>query len=184
MATEAKLLGFIEKTTTEKISRSQLHPLSELPKLLQQNIQNTQISHWLEGIFHKDWQATEKVLAYGREKIALGTARSSKKHSPISRTKQIDLGVLLSNKSVALVITIQPEIEDKTNILVQVIPMDRDEYLPLGIGLKVMLESETAEIKAREADNIIQLRFIEPSKSQFTVQISLGDAVVTESFII
>lgn len=123
-------------------------------------------------------------MVYGREKIALGSARSSKKHPFISRTKQIDLGVLLSNKSVALVITIQPEIEDKTNILVQVIPMDRDEYLPFGIRLKIMLESETAEIKARETDNIIQLRFIEPSQSQFTVQISLGDAFFTESFII
>lgn len=182
--TEAKLLGFIEKPATEKITRSQLRPLEELPQLLQRNIRKVELSHWLEGIFHQDWQPTETVLAYRREKIALGSARSSKKHPPISRTKQIDLGLLLNNKSVALVITIQPEIEDKTNILVQVIPMDRDEYLPLGIGLKVMLESETAEIKAREADNIIQLRFIEPSKSQFTVQISLGDAVFTESFII
>lgn len=182
--TEAKLLGFIEKPATEKITRSQLRPLEELPQLLQRNIRKVELSHWLEGIFHQDWQPTETVLAYRREKIALGSARSSKKHPPISRTKQIDLGLLLNNKSVALVITIQPEIEDKTNILVQVIPMDRDEYLPLGIRLKVMLESETAEIKAREADNIIQLRFIEPSKSQFTVQISLGDAVFTESFII
>ena len=184
IATEAKLLGFIEKPATEKITRSQLRPLEELQLLLERNIRKIELGHWLEGIFHQDWQPTETVLAYRREKIVLGSARSSKKHPPISRTKQIDLGLLLSNKSVALVITIQPEIEDKTNILVQVIPMDRDEYLPLGIGLKVMLESETAEIKAREADNIIQLRFIEPSKSQFTVQISLGDAVVTESFII
>lgn len=182
--TEAKLLGFIEKPATKKITRSQLRPLEELPQLLQRNIRKVELSHWLEGIFHQDWQPSETVLAYRREKIVLGSARSSKKNPPISRTKQIDFGVLLNNKSVALVITIQPEMEDKTNILVQVIPMDRDEYLPLGIGLKVMLESETAEIKAREADNIIQLRFIEPSKSQFTVQISLGDAVFTESFII
>lgn len=184
IATEAKLLGFIEKPATEKVLRSQLRPLEELPSLLQINIRKIELSYWLEGIFHKDWQPTETVLVYRREQIALGSARSSKKHPLISRTKQIDLGLLLNSKSVALVITIQPEIEDKTNILVQVIPMDRDEYLPHGLKLKVILESDTAEIKAREADNIIQLRFIEPCKSQFSVQISLGDAVVTESFIV
>ncbi|MBV6622412.1 MAG: DUF1822 family protein [Rivularia sp. (in: Bacteria)] len=184
IATEAKLLGFIEKTITETISRSQLHPLAELPELLQQEIQNTQLNRWLEGVFDKNWQITEKVLAYKREKIALGTARSNRKHPPISRTKKIDLGLLFNRKSVALVITIQPEIENKTNILVQLIPMDRDEYLTPGMRLKVILESDTAEIKAREADNIIQLRFIEPSQSKFTVQISLGDTVITENFTV
>ena len=184
IATEAKLLGFVEQATTEKVQRSQLRPLEELPALLQENINKIKLSQWLEGIFQKDWQPTEQVLASRREQLALGKTRIRKKHPPISRTKQIDLGLLLNKKSIALVVTIQPEAEDKTDVLVQVIPMGRDEYLPPGIGLNVVLESDTAEIKAREADNIIQLRFIEPPRSQFTVQISLGDAVVTENFII
>lgn len=44
IATEAKLLGFVEKVTTEQISRSQLRPLEELPALLQQNI-NIYLNH-------------------------------------------------------------------------------------------------------------------------------------------
>lgn len=182
IATEAKLLGFVEEVTAEKISRSQLRPLEELPTLLQQNINKIKLSQWLEGIFQKDWQPTEKVLAYRRE-MTLGKSRTDKKQ-PVSRTKKIDLGLLINKKSVALVVTITPQTDDKTEVLVQVIPMDRYGYLPPGIGLNIMLESETAEIRAREADNIIQLKFIEPPQSQFTVQISLGDAVVTENFII
>ncbi len=182
IATEAKLLGFVEKAATEKISRSQLRPLEELPGLLQQNISKIKLSEWLEGIFQKDWQPTEKVLAYRREST-LGKPRTDKKQ-PVSRTKKIDLGLLINKKSVALVVTITPQTDDKTEVLVQIIPMDRYEYLPPGIGLNIVLESESAEIKAREADNIIQLKFIEPPRSQFTVQISLGDAVVTENFII
>ena len=182
IATEAKLLGFIEEVTTEKIARWQLRPLEELPALLQENINKIKLSQWLEGIFQKDWQPTEKVLAYRRE-LALGKPRTDKKQ-PVSRTKQIDLGLLINKKTVALVVTITPQTDDKTEVLVQVIPMDRDEYLPPDIGLSIVLESETAEIRSREADNIIQLKFIEPPRSQFTVQISFGDAVVTENFII
>ena len=188
IATEAKLLGFIEKATTEKISRSQLRPLEELPTLLQQDIHKnqhihkTQLSEWLEGIFQKDWKPTEKVLAYRRE-LALGKPRIDKKPL-VSGTKQIDLGLLIDKKSVALVVTITPLTDDKTEILVQVTPMDRDECLPPGIGLKVVLESDTAQVKAREADDIIQLKFIEPPRSQFTVEISLGNAVMTENFIL
>ncbi|MEM7715775.1 MAG: DUF1822 family protein [Cyanobacteria bacterium P01_A01_bin.68] len=182
IATEAKLLGFVEEVTTDKISRSQLRPLEELPALLERNINKIKLSQWLEGIFQKDWQPTEKVLAYRRE-LTLGKPRTDKKQ-PVSRTKKIDLGLLINKKSVALVVTITPQTDDKTEVLVQVIPMDRYEYLPSDIGLKIVLESETAEIRAREADNIIQLKFIEPPRSQFTVQISLGDAVVTENFII
>ena len=71
-------------------------------------------------------------------------------------------------------------------VLVQVVPRENGEqnYLPEGLKLRVMLESDIAEAEARSKDKLIQLEFSENVGKSFTVEVILDDAVVTEQFIV
>ena len=84
----------------------------------------------------------------------------------------------------ALVINLQPEENGEVGILVKVLPMGEHKYLPTGLKLKVNLESDSAEVEARRADNLIQLEFSQRPGRMFNVQVSLEDAVVTEEFAV
>ncbi|MGK7956789.1 MAG: DUF1822 family protein, partial [Crocosphaera sp.] len=86
---------------------------------------------------------------------------------------------------------------DEQHILVQVTPFPKKsestdkstssegQYLPEGLKLLVTLESnDSAEAIAREADNIIQLGFVENVGKSFTIKLELGEVTYEEKFIL
>jgi Protein of unknown function (DUF1822) len=185
---EATLLGFVDRVSGTALERRELRSLTQLPAYLQQVQPRTLLSQWFEGIFHGAWQTLEEVFAPQSKDIAwagLGNLRSAQ----IRRAKTLDLGLLLNQKTVALVIAIQPEVSGTSTVgnltvLIQVLPMGKEVHLPPGLKLKVNLESECAEVEARAADNLIQLEFSEPPGTPVMVQVQLADTVVTEEFIV
>ena len=142
------------------------------------------LSQWLEGIFQETWQPVELVLGNRYSKLAWGVARSSYSNLKISRAKKIDLGLRLNNQTVALVITVKSETAAQIGVLVQVVPVGEDKYLPPGLKLIVNLESDSAEVEARSKDNWIQLELSEALGKPVTVQVGLEDAMVTQEFIV
>jgi len=87
-------------------------------------------------------------------------------------------------ESVALLIAITPEVEQKVGILVQVHPTGENlatqpqTRFALGIGV-------IQEVQSRTQDNYIQLkRFQGNPRECFNIQVAFGEARVTENFVI
>lgn len=159
---------------------------------IQQNTTNIliKLSDWLSGVFTKGWQATEIIWNTLPINLDVGFARSVNKSNSyeISGTKLFDFGLLLNGESFALVVNQKSEANNDKDILVQVLPNDK-QYLPLGLQLKVTLNHNTSEpesqvVTARQADNAIQLEFNESPGKQFKVEVNFNGAVVTEEFLL
>lgn len=186
---KVEILGFYpavaEDNLPEKISLAELQPLENLFEFLEKNKQKVLpqnplviLGNWLAGIFEEIWLPTEAVLT-----PKLGFAKSSSVDT-VKRAKIIDFGLLLNRQKVALVVTIQPEVDAEVGVLVQIYPIEGQEYLPPGLRLKIELESDSEEVEARAADQLIQLEFSEVSGKCFSVKVILDDAEIVENFIV
>ena len=143
----------------------------------------TKLSRWLQEIVDEGWQTldtlidSEANLALSTRNIFLGTGTKA--------GKLINLGMQLGSQTVAMLITVTQEAEEKIGISLQVYPTGGESYLPPD--LKVILLSKAGkilqEVRSRPQDNYIQLKSFkgEPGK-RFSIKISLGDASVTEEF--
>ncbi|MGD1808816.1 DUF1822 family protein [Dapis sp. BLCC M126] len=136
------------------------------------------LANWFAGIFDEIWLPPETVFA-----PRLGFAKSSYVDT-VKRAKVIDFGLLLNRQKVALVVTIQPEVDSEVGVLVQVYPIDKQEFLPPGLRLKIELESDSEEVEARAADQLIQLEFSEILGRHFSVKVILDDAEIIENFVV
>ncbi|MDJ0555638.1 MAG: DUF1822 family protein [Microcoleaceae cyanobacterium MO_207.B10] len=183
-----EILGFypaVNKNLPEKISIADLQPLDNLFEFLEKNKwevlpQNAlvNLANWFAGIFEEIWLPSEAVFT-----PKLGFAKGSYVDT-VKRAKVIDFGLLLNRQKVALVVTIQPEVDSEVGVLVQVHPIDEQEFLPPGLRLKIELESDSEEVEARAADQLIQLEFSELPGRIFSVKIILDNAEIVEKFMV
>lgn len=147
--------------TTQKTYPAHLEPLSALTQL----IKSTQDDE-------TRWKAVELLW------------KINPKH-PSAAIRQItDLGMRLAGYSVALMVAILPKLDGKRGILLRVYPMDNQTFLPQNLKLAGFDENGKTllEVKARSQDNYIQFRFNAEPKDKFSVQVSLGEASITEYF--
>ncbi|PSB01185.1 DUF1822 family protein [Merismopedia glauca] len=156
----------------------------------------SRLSDWIRGRFEEGWGAIEEVIDanFGRGAIArrYGLARGSSSKKPsssyaIGRAKVYDFGLRLDRQAVALVIEFNPAVNRQVDVRVRVCPMGDSEYLPPHLKLKVTLnpdsaESESEEVISRDRDNWIQLELDETLGNKFRVEVSLGDAIISEDF--
>ena len=177
--------AFAEDNLPEKISVEDLQPLDNLFEFLEKNQQEVlpqnalvNLANWFAGIFEEIWFPPEAVFT-----PKLGFAKSSSVDT-VKRAKVIDFGLLLNRQKVALVVTIQPEADSEVGVLVQVHPIDEQEFLPPGLRLKIELESDSEEVEARAADQLIQLEFSEIPGRYFSVKVILDDAEIVEKFVV
>lgn len=156
------------------------------------------LSQWLQGVFQAGWQSVEALLGGPEPEPALAFRSRSEGEEDftdaVKRGRLIDLGMDLAGHSIALVAALLPESSEKINIRLRVYPMDGETYLPEGLTLTLLDESgepisdeETGtpwQVRAREVDNWIQWPLYGEPGDRFWVKISLGDASVTEEFVI
>jgi hypothetical protein len=178
---EATILGFT-KTAAAEIPRSSLQPVDDLLAYLNRLQQQKPVSlrNWFDDIFAEGWQAIEEILHPEQFEWAF----SRRSATLITRGQQIDLGMQLANKSVALIVTLPPEEDSEVEIKVQVYPVGGESNLPEGLKLTIMDDSgETVlEAKSRECDSFIQQEFSAESGEEFGVVVSLGEAKITQYF--
>lgn len=165
-----------------------------------QPVVSTPISHptrinlgaWFQQVFESGWQSVEGLLNTDSERLVF-SFRQRKPTLPEARTvvvegiKLIDLGMELEHQSVALLIGLVPENEQRVGIRVQLYPAGRQTYLPANIRLTLLSQSGTLlqEYSARVQDSLIQLkRFSCPIGKSFSIQVSLNDFSITEAFAI
>ena len=93
----------------------------------------------------------------------------------------------LENKSVALLIGLSPQIDNKVGIRVQLYPASGETYLPDNIQLTLLSESGNAlqSVESRSYDNYIQLkRFKLPLGKYFSIQVACKDIKIKENFVL
>jgi hypothetical protein len=99
----------------------------------------------------------------------------------------IDLGMRLGGYPVALSVAILEKANQEVAILLRVYPMGNQDTLPSGLKLTVSESNNAiAQVEARKQplDNYIQLKLIAEHGEKFSVMISLGDANLSEYFIV
>ncbi|MCL1475379.1 DUF1822 family protein [Argonema antarcticum] len=204
---QAKLLGFAKTVTTGDLPIGQLQTpddllahleclyqlLPETAAISQSKIQNPKskikLSQWCQNIFAPGWQSVETLLDSRSGNLALG---SGLRNSPIDKTivkgaKLIDLGMQLGGQSVALLVAIAPETNEKVSIRIQVHPKFTESYLPPNLKLALLDETGNIiqEVPSRSLDNYIQLPKLEGSPGeQFGIQVSLETFSWEEEFTI
>ncbi|MCL6436881.1 MAG: DUF1822 family protein [Leptolyngbyaceae cyanobacterium HOT.MB2.61] len=106
--------------------------------------------------------------------------------NPASGVRRVmDLGVQLAGKAIALMVAVLRKPNQTVAILLRVYPMGNERYLPPGLRLAGLQNDQFfLETESRDRDDYIQLKFCAESGEQFQVRVSLGNASITESFVV
>lgn len=143
----------------------------------------TKLSRWLQGMVDEGWQTLD-ALINSEANLALAT-RSMFLGTGTKAGKLINLGMQLGSQTVAMLITVTQEAEEKIGISLQVYPTEGESYLPPDLKLTLLSKAGKIlqEVRSRPLDSYIQLKSFkgEPGK-RFSIEISLGDASVKEEF--
>ncbi|BAY85947.1 hypothetical protein NIES267_54530 [Calothrix parasitica NIES-267] len=159
-------------------------------KVNQASTTTTKLSNWLQGTIDEAW-LTIDAISNPKLNLAFSTRNVD---TATKKAKIIDLGIDLGNRKVVLLVNISPEktidskngsSEEKINVLAQLYPMGGEKFLPQNIKLFLVSKAGKIlqEVTSRTQDNYTQLKpFKGKTGKKFSIQISLGDMVVKESF--
>jgi Protein of unknown function (DUF1822) len=197
---EAKLLGFVKEVSTNLLPISQLQSLESLveyleyltqvqlatfaPQSLIPNKNVVKLTQWLENIFDVGWQEISAFL--GTEIMHPASSMRNTKDAFVSRSKLIDLGKKLSDQAVLLVVALTPDNEQEMEIIVEVYPINGENYLPANLQLMV-LDFEgisVMEAQTRTSNKNIQLQFSGEVGESFSVKLALEGVSTVENFVI
>jgi len=150
------------------------------------------LGQWFQEVFEAGWQSLDTLLNTGSGNLAFSFRQSRPSVTEVRKVfvegiKLIDLGMELENQSVALLVGLAPETEQRVGIRVQLYPAGGQTYLPSNIKLILLSQSGATlqEYKARTQDSLIQLkRFTCPMGKCFSVKVALDDFSITEDFVI
>ncbi|NEP13843.1 MAG: DUF1822 family protein [Symploca sp. SIO2C1] len=206
---EATLWGFTQTVATEELAMSQLAPIEDVFDCLQPMtiaaattaaiaettaaVQKTRVnlSQWLEEVFETGWQTVDALFKPAELEFAYNFRKRDITEDnglevAVKRAKLINFGTQLANNRVALIIELTPESDQKKNILLQVHPMGKENYLPPQLQLTVLDESGLIflEAQSRSEDNFIQLQFAGLAGELFSIQVAFADASIIEDFVI
>jgi Protein of unknown function (DUF1822) len=153
----------------------------ELSELLGFTVSDLQpqvsLTQWFAGIFTTGWQSVEELLTPQQLRPAYFA-------ESIQRAKRIDLQIDLITHTVNLVMTLTRE--DAGNVIVnlKVFPTSESPNLPPNLKLILLTEGEVfKEVTSRRADQYIQYEFEAEPGDEFVVKLILGEAEITENFV-
>lgn len=168
----------------------------------QPQVKTVLLSQWLHQSFEAGWHAVETWLSFEQVNLVfsfrnvdepdpdassddLPEERWSEAPLVVTRTKLLDVGGQPGDVQVVLLIEIQIESPDKTNISLQVHPASGRPYLPSDLELAVLEASDTIfmEARARQADNYIQLQLSGEPGERFQVRLQLEGIRYLEEFV-
>lgn len=140
------------------------------------------LRQWLEGIIETAWQKLEDILTPEQVRLGYGFRGAL----TIERGKNIDLGMELEGRSVALVVMVSPDTDTEIDVRFQVYPTGEYTYLPSELKLIILDESgeQVMETESRQADNIIQLRIGAEFGEKFSVVVAWREARVKKDFFL
>jgi hypothetical protein len=204
----ARLLGFVTRVSSSTIPISHLQSMIEFPEYLEQvQLESIlpKLSSWLSGIVEAGWNTIDSLLTiqpelvfqiapsqlYFRmgmipissvsEKLATETLDTG-----VSRVKLWDLGKRENYSKIALVISLLPSETEELEISVKICPTNDNTYLPEGLVIKILDETQQAILQAQTKTTNENIEFFLSGKTgeYFSIQAILNDEMKMESFII
>ena len=186
---EARLIGFgkLSEIVQSTLSKTELHPISELPQYLSQ-FHHSRIGQWFQDHAESIWQQPENVVATRYPAFRFRSQSGPILRKARSISFQTDIG---SPLKLGLVIAAKPS-EESICISAQLHPgvsetsaSSINPTLPPGASITLLSdELETIQsISARSVpqDTFIQLRPFECSpEDQYQIRVSLGEQRVIE----
>ncbi len=182
----ATILGFTTQPAA-KVHLSQLQSVDNLLDYLTQKEQSAKVNirQWLEGLITEGWQTVDEM--FNPQEMSLRFAR----FFSITRGKKFDLGLQLNGTSVALIVKLNSESQEKIqnqediNIVVQLHPLEA-ACLPPGLKLAVVEENgkEVDAVISRQKDNWIEIEFSAELDEKFSVEIISSESKVTQNFVV
>jgi hypothetical protein len=136
------------------------------------------LTQWFQGIFNTGWQPVDGLLT--RQQLIPAHFATS-----IQRGKRIDLETDLITHTVNLVVSLTREDEDKAIVNLKVFPTAENPNLPPNLKLIILSEGEVfKEVTSHSADQFIQYEFEAEPGDEFAVKLVLGEAEITEYFVV
>ncbi len=171
-----------------QINFAQWGALLQSPTGLQRLVEPQQnsrvnVGSWLQNVFESGWLAIDEMFNTTPD-LAFSFRQEDPEPGSIRRVKRIQFEA--TSPEVLLVMVVTPEVDDRRRIWVQVLPWQGDPHLPTHLTLTLLSSSGTVmqSVEAGDQSNYIQLRrFKCPPNAEFTLQIGIENATVTESFI-
>ncbi|AFY54225.1 Protein of unknown function (DUF1822) [Rivularia sp. PCC 7116] len=146
------------------------------------------LGQWFDSVFEAGWQSLDALINPQVGNLAFAFRQgNTNRELTVEAAKIIDLGIQLGNQSVALLIGLTRENDDKIGVRIQLHPASEQNYLPTKIKLALFSRSGKTlqQLESRTQDNLIQLkRFTCPIGKKFSIQVSLNDFSITENFVI
>lgn len=187
----ANILGFTSNPAAE-VSLNDLQSVSELLIYLSELEPKTNevvtpskeselvnLGKWFDGIISTGWETIDQLL----NPLQLGVA--FKKQVSVTRGKKINLGMLVDNLSVALVVKLTSQFNQEVEVLIQLYPT---ENLSLVEGIKLIVSDESGEVLeqaiSRSGDNWIQLELSAELGEKFSVIVGYDEVNVRQDFVL
>lgn len=145
------------------------------------------LSLWFENVFDEGWRSVGDLLNLTFTRDFQFRSDSVLNQVSVKGAKLIDLGMQLESQSVALLIGLSPQVDNKVGIRVQLYPTSGESYLPPSVKLTLLSESGKTlqSVESRTCDNYIQLkRFKLPLRKFFSIQVALKDVKIKENFVL
>ncbi len=167
----------------QQLYQRRIGNLNENPKSV------VNLSNWLRNIFEVGWESINTVINSESQNIAFAFRQREVNitGAAAERVKLIDLGMKLGNQSVALLLGLSQDEQQRVWIRVQLHPANGEDFLPSNMKLTLLSDSGAVlqTLESRSQDNFIQLkRFICPRGKGFSIQVALDDFNITEYFTI
>jgi hypothetical protein len=186
--TEANILGFIKKVSTEEVPLNQLKSLDFFLKYASQIENAVKLNQWLQNTFETGWETLETLLsppkmAFRSRNVVSDSLTPINSDLGVERIKKFSLEP--TAEQVGLLVRLQPRTELEMGIEVELYPTNNQVYLPQNLQLMLLDEDgETVmQAEARSTKNI-QLKFSGESGEIFSVKVALGDLSIVETFVI
>ncbi|MDB9519517.1 DUF1822 family protein [Roseofilum reptotaenium CS-1145] len=178
--TEAEILGFVEQVEAEMIPLSQLRSPEELFDFLQPvPFPRINLSDWLQNSIAQGWKTLDEIFPVQEPQLVLNF-RSRDKRQGVKRGKLFQH----QNNHFTLLMGVQPS-DQEMQISVELYPTAEQSYLPRDLKVNILNETGRSimEAIATQTKNI-QMEFKGETGEPFSVQISLGQMCMIESFVI
>ncbi|NJK37131.1 MAG: DUF1822 family protein [Oscillatoriales cyanobacterium RM2_1_1] len=157
-----------------------------LPTIIVKQWFENQLENRLENLVQLGWQSLEAFqssFSQGSDNPAFGfRSMTHFSEAQVIQVRTVDLEAT----QVLLVLELTREPDERITIKAQLYPVSGDRYLPPQAQLSLLTDTEEilSSVTARTQDNIIQLqRFKCDPGFNFGIQVTLGDAEVTEHFM-
>ncbi|WP_333142042.1 DUF1822 family protein [Microcoleus sp. B13-B6] len=136
------------------------------------------LTQWFQNTFTAGWQTVEELLTPQQLRPAYFS-------EPVKRAKRINLQIDLITHTVILLVSLTREDAERVIVNLKVFPTADIPHLPPDLQLILLVEGEIfKEITSRSADQYIQYEFEAEPGDELVVNLVLGEAEITEDFVV